>query len=155
MKSCLLTAFYLLAVPLASAKPPADLQAKLDAFVKGGSGGASVAWVDADGVAFFQSGTFSADDLRPITPDTQFELGSVTKVFTALLLAESERLGRVSRLDPAAKYLLPAGDPAQKAMSKIPLLSLTTHTSGLPRLPGNIGSNPEGNPDPYAFYDRA
>ncbi len=111
--------------------------------------------MDADGTAFFQSGTFSAGDPRPITPDTQFELGSVTKVFTALLLAESERLGRVSRLDPAAKYLLPPGDPAQKAMSKITLLSLATHTSGLPRLPGNLGAKPDGNLDPYASYDRA
>ncbi len=140
---------------LASATPPAGMQNQLDQFIKGGPGGVAVAWVDAGGAAFFQSGTFSAGDPRPITPDTQFELGSVTKVFTALLLAESERLGRVSRLDPAAKYLLPPDDPAQKAMSKITLLSLTTHTSGLPRLPGNIGANPEGNPDPYASYDRA
>jgi len=139
-------------VSLACAKPPADLQAKLDAFVKGTSGGASVAWVDADGVAFFQSGTFSADDSRAIAPDTQFELGSVSKVFTALLLAESERLGKVTRLDPAAKYLLPPGDPAQAVLAKITLLSLTTHTSGLPRMPTNFSTDP-ANPDPYAAYD--
>ena len=139
----------------ASAKPPADVQARLDAFVQGKPGGISVAWVDADGPAFFTAGKFSADDARAISPDTQFEIGSVTKVFTALLLAESERLGKVSRNDPAAKFLLPAGDPDQAALAKITLLSLTTHTSGLPRLPANIGLNPDGNPDPYATYDRA
>ena len=144
-----------LATAVASAKPPADLQARLDAFVKDQSGGAAVAWVDADGVSFFNAGTFSADDARAITPDTQFELGSVSKVFTALLLAESERLGKAGRNDPAAKYLLPADDPAQAALAKITLLSLSTHTSGLPRLPANIGPNPDGNPDPYAAYDRA
>lgn len=137
------------------ARPPADMQERLDRWIKGQSGGVALAWVDADGVAFLQAGGFAADDPRPVTPDTQFELGSVTKVFTALLLAESERLGRVSRQDPAAKYLLPAGDPDQGALARITLLALTTHTSGLSRLPTNIGMNPDANPDPYATYDRA
>ena len=149
----LLTAFGL--PLLGHAKPPADTQARLEAFVQGKPGGISVAWVDADGPVFFSAGKFSADDARAITPDTQFEIGSVTKIFTALLLAESERLGKVSRSDPAAKYLLPAGDPDQAALAKITLLSLTTHTSGLPRLPANIGLNPDGNPNPYATYDQA
>lgn len=142
-------------IPLAAAKPPPDVQTRLDAWLKGQPGGVVVAWVDADGRAFFQSGRFDTEDPRPITPDTQFEIGSVTKVFTALLLAESERAGKVSRNDPAAKYLLPPADPAQAALARITLLSLTTHTSGLPRLPANIGKNPDANPDPYAAYDRA
>lgn len=145
----------LLAVPLAVAAPPPDIQSRLDAWLKGQPGGVAVAWVDAGGTAFFQSGQFDAEDPRPITPDTQFEIGSVTKVFTALLLAESEQLGKASRNDPAAKYLLPPDDPAQTPLAKITLLSLTTHTSGLPRLPANIGPNPDANPDPYATYDRA
>lgn len=145
----------LLALVSAHAKPPADTQARLDAFAQGKPGGVSVAWVDAEGVTFFQAGKFSADDARAITPDTQFEIGSVTKVFTALLLAESVRAGKVSLDDPAAKYLLPAGDPDSAALAKITLLSLATHASGLPRLPANIGPNPDENPDPYATYDRA
>lgn len=135
-----------------SAKPPAGLQERLDQWIKDQPGGVAAAWVDADGTAFFQAGRFSADDPRIVTPDTQFEIGSITKVFTALLLAESERLGKVSREDPAAKYLLPPGDPA---LAKITLLTLATHTSGLPRLPANIGPNADANPDPYAAYDRA
>lgn len=140
---------------LCAAKPPADTQARLDVFAQSQPGGVALAWVDGDGSVFFTAGKFAADDAHPITPNTQFELGSVTKVFTALLLAESERLGKVSRGDPAAKYLLPAGDPAQAALAKITLLSLTTHSSGLPRLPGNIGAAPDANPNPYATYDRA
>jgi len=139
---------------LAVAAPPPDIQSRLDAWLKGQPGGVAVAWIDADGTAYFQSGQFDAEDPRPITPDTQFEIGSVTKVFTALLLAESERLGKASRQDPAAKYLLPPDDPVQATLAKITLLSLTTHTSGLPRLPANIGPNPDANPDPYAAYDR-
>lgn len=138
-----------LLVPLVHAKPPVDTQLQLDAFAKNRPGGIAVAWVDRDGIAFFQAGKFSANDPRPITPDTQFEIGSVTKVFTALLLAESERAGKARRDDPVAKYLLPPDDKAQAALAKITLFSLTTHTSGLPRLPddfpllrGLISGNP-------------
>lgn len=155
MKSFHCVAVLLLVAAAGYAKPPADLQQRLDALVKGESGGAAIAWVDADGTAFLTSGSFDAADPRPVTPDTLFEIGSVTKVFTSLLLAESERLGKVSRHDPAAKYLLPAGDPDQPKLAKITLLSLATHTSGLPRLPSNIGRNPGAQPDPYAAYDRA
>jgi serine-type D-Ala-D-Ala carboxypeptidase/endopeptidase len=73
----------------AFAKPPPDLQARLDQWNQGESGGIAVAWVDADGIVFAQSGRHGAGDDRPITPDTQFQIGSVTKVFTALLLAEA------------------------------------------------------------------
>jgi hypothetical protein len=90
-----LSLFALAIIPLVSAKPPPEVQTRLDAWLKGQPGGVALAWVDADGVAFFQSGHFGPDDPRAITPDTQFEIGSVTKVFTALLLAESERAGTV------------------------------------------------------------
>jgi len=147
--------FTLTMVPITRARPPTDMQVKLDAWAKGESGGAVAAWVDADGPVYFESGTFDATDPRPITPDTVFEVGSISKVFTALLLAESERLGRVNRTDPAAKYLMPADDPAQAGLAKITLLTLTTHTSGLPRLPRNLGAHPDDMSDPYAAYDRA
>jgi len=155
MKISILLLFTFIMVTFADAKTPPDLQARLDELIKGQAGGVAVAWVDADGAAFLQSGQFDVAGSPPITPDTQFELGSITKVFTALLLAESERLGKVGRNDPAAKYLLPPTDPDQAALAKITLLSLTTHSSGLPRLSSNIGANSDANPDPYARYDRA
>lgn len=138
-----------------AAHPPADTQARLDAWAKGRPGGAAVAWVDADGVRFFSTGHFSAKDPRPITPDTQFELGSITKVFTGLLLAESERLGRVQLDDPAARYLLPPRDPAQAALAKITLRSLATHSSGLPRLASDFSLLALVGHDPYAQATRA
>lgn len=150
MKFISLPLLALLPVMVLHAAPPADVQTKLDAFVADKPGGIAVAWVDADGVAFFQAGKFDAADPRSITPDTQFEIGSITKVFTALLLSESERLGKVNRNDPAAKYLLPASDPAQVSLEKITLLSLTTHSSGLPEMPDN--SPPSKT---FTRYDRA
>jgi CubicO group peptidase (beta-lactamase class C family) len=112
-------------------------------------------WIDSDGIVFLQSGVLARSNPRPISPDTQFEIGSVTKVFTALLLLGSERFGKVSRNDPAAKFLLSPNDPAQAMLSKITLLALATHTSGLPRLPSNFGPHPETKSDPYASYDRS
>lgn len=150
---CLLPLAALL--PLVSAKPPADIQARLDEFVKGKPGGVAVAWVDADGPVFFNAGKFSTADARPMTADTQFEIGSLTKTFTALLLAESERAGKVNREDPVAKYLLPPGDPEAAKMEKITLLTLTTHRSGLPSLPRDFQAKHQALVNPYAALTRA
>jgi D-alanyl-D-alanine-carboxypeptidase/D-alanyl-D-alanine-endopeptidase len=117
---------------------PATIQARLDAFLKGTDGGIAAVWVDGSRTLFFQAGTRSKTDPTPVTPDTVFGAGSITKVFTALLLAESERLGKVSLSDPAAKYLLAADDPAQANLKAITLLSLATHTSGLPAVPFEV-----------------
>jgi CubicO group peptidase (beta-lactamase class C family) len=150
-----LTLACLSVVSFVSARPPADLQARLEAFAKNQPGGTVIAWVDVDGPVFFATGKFSSEDSRPITADTEFEIGSVSKVFTALLLTESERLGKVNRTDPAAKYLLPADDVLQPKLARITLASLATHTSGLPRMPANAGvAKPDTNANPYANYGR-
>jgi D-alanyl-D-alanine-carboxypeptidase/D-alanyl-D-alanine-endopeptidase len=148
----------LLLLPLAAmARPPAGVQARLDNFAKRNPGGIAVAWVDADGPVFFTAGKFSTDDARPVTPDTQFELGSITKAFTALLLAETERAGKVGRNDPVAKYLLPPDDPDAAKLEKITLLTLVTHRAGLAKLPGDFRATnpPPDRLNPYAKVKRA
>ena len=141
-------AFPLWMISVSAATTP-DVQTKIDAWNKDKPGGIAVAWVDAQGVQFFQAGHFARTDDRPITADTQFEIGSITKVFTALLLAESERAGKVSRDDPVTKYLKVATDHEGLArLEEITLLMLATHTSGLPRLPP--GFVPADMRDPYA-----
>ena len=74
-------------------------------------------------------------DAPPVTSDTVFEIGSITKVFTALLLANMVRHGEVGFDDPVARHLpsdfhLPALNGRE-----ITLADLATHTSGLPRFP--------------------
>lgn len=155
MKPSLLSLRSLLALlmPAASSVSAAgDPAASLTQWLGKRPGGAAMAVVDEGGVHFHQAGRLSATDDRAITPDTQWEIGSVTKVFTGILLAQSELAGKVSRNDPAAKYLLPADDKDAAALEKITLTSLTTHTSGLPRLPGNM--DPEDWDNPYADYTR-
>jgi D-alanyl-D-alanine-carboxypeptidase/D-alanyl-D-alanine-endopeptidase len=77
------------------------------------------------------------------TGDTVFELGSLTKVVTGLLLALAVEDGSASLtevIDPA----FPAGAPRHQGAS-ISLLDLATHTSGLPNYPGNLHPS-SGNP---------
>ena len=63
---------------------------------------------------------------------TVFEIGSITKVFTALLLAQMAEAGEVALHDPLAIYLpITAG----RAAGELTLWHLATHTSGLPEWP--------------------
>jgi serine-type D-Ala-D-Ala carboxypeptidase/endopeptidase len=81
--------------------------------------------------------------------NTVFEIGSISKVFTALLLADMAAKGELSLDDPAEKFL-PHGAHLPERGRKITLRDLSMHRSGLPRLPDNMpAADPE---DPYADY---
>ncbi len=149
----LLAAF--LTVSAAFAAPPPDFQKRVAALAGEGPGGVVAAWVDDAGTVYAQAGTRSKQDARPLDADTPIAIGSVTKVFTALLLAETQLQGKARLDDPAARYLLPAGATLTGPLASITLETLSTHQSGLPRLPFNLGPNPDGDPQPYARYDRA
>ncbi len=83
-------------------------------------------------------------------PDSIFEIGSVTKTFTGLLLAQLVEQKKVS-LDEPVRGLLPPGTVAKPDGPEITLLDLATQHSGLPRLPDNL--YPLKDPsDPYAHY---
>ncbi|MBT2444997.1 beta-lactamase family protein [Streptomyces sp. ISL-36] len=90
----------------------------------------------------------------PNTPETAYEIGSVTKTFTALLLAELAALNRLGLHDPIDTHLPPAHRPRSPAGTRITLLHLATHTSGLPRLPPGLLTRalPTYFTNPYAHY---
>lgn len=84
------------------------------------------------------------------TGETLFEIGSVTKVYTSLLLADAVQRREVS-LDSTVAELLPTGVTVPTAdRTPITLKHLALHSSGLPRLPPSIVENP--SPDPYGQY---
>jgi CubicO group peptidase (beta-lactamase class C family) len=85
-------------------------------------------------------------ELRTPDGDTLYEIGSVTKVFTGLLLAREVEDGKLS-LDDSVQKLLPKGT----RVPNVTLRQLTTHTSGLPRMPANL--SPKNPDDPYAEFD--
>jgi len=84
-----------------------------------------------------------------VTPDSQFQLGSLTKTYTAELLARMAADGTVSLDDPAAKYLTPGQPLTRAGQIPITLRDLATHTSGLPRI--SLRVRIYGR-DPYAHF---
>ncbi len=112
--------------------------------------GASVALIVGDDTFFYGYGVRSAQTKEPPTPDTVFEIGSVTKAFTSLLLADAVGRVQVNFEDPVAK-LLPEGTIVPSFEDRpITLEHLATHSSGLPRMPTNFA--PIDMANPFADY---
>lgn len=99
-------------------------------------------------------GVLTADGLRTSGADAEgvYQIGSVTKVFTALLLAREVVDGRLT-LDTTVAAVVPA--LAESPVEAVTLGSLVTHTSGLPRLPPGMWRKMFGAAarNPYADID--
>lgn len=104
-----------------------------------------------DGVARAQ-GFGKLSDARPEAPDgaTIFEIGSITKVFTGVLLAKLAAEGKCAVSDPARRHVPEGWALPEREGAVITLAQLSLHTSGLPRLPSNL--EPKDPRDPYADY---
>lgn len=102
-----------------------------------GIGLAVVAVVD-DQTCLLGIGGRSLTDTRAPDGNTQFEIGSITKTFTGLLLARLIEQQRAA-LDQPVQQLLPDGyQLPEAARDTVTLKHLATHTSGFPRLPANF-----------------
>lgn len=104
--------------------------------------------------AFVLRGTTALDGGGvPVGPATRFEVGSVTKTFTALLLAEQAGRGALA-LDSPLAALLPPGTRVPRRDAAITLTHLATHTAGLPRLPPGLlaGIGNRWFSNPYAAF---
>jgi serine-type D-Ala-D-Ala carboxypeptidase/endopeptidase len=124
------------------------LAERIDTFHK--SVGIVVGVIEPQGRRVIAYGSLNQGDARPLNGDTIFEIGSVTKAFTSLLLADMVQRGEVKLDDPISKYLPPDVRAPERNGRAITLLDLATHTSGLPRLPTNL--NPKDPQNPYADY---
>jgi len=111
--------------------------------------GIVVGVIEPGGRRIVTYGSRAKGDARPLDGDTIFEIGSITKVFTSLLLADAVRRGEVALSDPVAKYLPPEVKMPERGRA-ITLQDLATHTSGLPRMPDNF--QPKDPANPYADY---
>jgi CubicO group peptidase (beta-lactamase class C family) len=109
--------------------------------------GLIVGVVEPSGRRLFARGPAQTGNDDSVDGDTIYEIGSVTKVFTALLLADEARRGELSLNDPATKYLPPGTKLPQRGPRAITLLDLATHTSGLPKMPSNVSVTDFNNPN--------
>ena len=112
--------------------------------------GIVVGVIDADGRRVVAFGGVSKNDNRPLDGDTVFEIGSITKEFTSLLLTDMARRGEVALTDSVSKYLPEGVSVPERNNRKITLADLSTHSSGLPRMPSNF--TPKDDANPYADY---
>jgi beta-lactamase class C len=125
-------AFPLAAAPATAAPDPAALRTLVDAAVKPVMAAHQVpglaAAVTIDGQAyFFNYGVASREPNRPVSEATLFELGSVSKTFTATLGLYAQALGQLSLADHPSRFM---PELAGRAIDRASLLELGTYTAG-------------------------
>ncbi len=126
----------------------AMLKERVDA---GANAGIVVGLVDVGGRRIVAWGTSGRRGL-PLDGRTLFEIGSISKVLTAAVLADAVARGEVG-LDQPVKTLLPRGVSVPSRQGRqITLGDLASHTSGLPRLPTDLRAETEDD-DTWASYD--
>lgn len=125
----------------------AAIRTRVDA---GKNTGMVVATIEADGGTSIAAYGSPGHGALPLDGDSVFEIGSITKVFTATLFADMVDRGEVKIDDPISRYLPADVRVPERAGRKITLLDLSTQSSGLPRLPNNMA--PRDPQNPYADY---
>lgn len=134
-------------------KVQAEIQRRLDAEKYTGL---VIGFVDKDDVHYAFYGKKRLDPPEQPNPpnlpdaDTIYEIGSITKVFTAILLADQCQRTPMTLDDPMGKYLPPDTKVPTRNGKDITLKHLVTHTSGLPRMPDNFA--PADPSNPYSDY---
>lgn len=153
--------------PVPEKTPPAESgntsASKFDRYVdsvalsysrKGHTHALAIGIINAGKTSGFYYGETETGNKQLPDENTLFEIGSVSKTFTATLLAYFAQIQQVSLDDPITKYL-PDSVAANPDLQRITLMQLANHTSGLPRMPDNIDASAAGNSlDPYHGYTK-
>ncbi len=111
-----------------------------------------IALIKGDSTFIYSYGSAERNGTQPLTADNIFELGGVSKVFTAQIiehLVDQNKLKYQSYLND----LLP-DDFKNKRCDSITILDLITHTSGLPRMPTEFGVKELEDNNPYKHYSK-
>ena len=93
--------------------------------------------IDPNGTQFYSLGKLSKANNSNVNENTIFAIGSITKVFTTILLADAVQEGLIKLDDPVDKYLPSNVTAPQYNGHKITIEDLATHRSGLPEVPPN------------------
>lgn len=105
---------------------------------------------------FYNYGTMKREETAITTQQTIYEIGSLSKVFCGILLAQAILEKKVNADDDVRKFL-PLGNYSNLEINGTPvrLIHLANHSSGLPRIPDDIELQQNYNPlDPYHNYNR-
>lgn len=127
-----------------------QIQTLLEEYVEEGKAvGIAVGLIDQGKVTYLTYGQKSIKEETSITKNTVFEIGSITKVFTTLVLADMVFKNEIQLDDPIEIYLSGFKVP-EKNGKKITIRHLATHTSGIACMPDNF--HPQDMNNPYADY---
>lgn len=121
--------------------------------------GIVVGIITSEGTTYYSYGVKSLGTNEPVDENSVFEIGSISKTFTGILLADMVIKGELN-LDDPLQDLLPKGITAPTRNGEsIKLFHLSNHTSSLPEFPDNLTPsrvNPFGDYSEeqlYAFLD--
>ena len=141
------------AAALAAPTLDAAMRERAETLVRDGKHASLViAVIDGKDSAVYGFGRARPGDAGVPDADTVYEIGSVTKTMTGLLLADAVVAGK-ARLEQPVAELLPGYAIPAFAGQPITLGQLATQFSGLPRLPANLA--PADMANPYAGYGEA
>ncbi|MBC22571.1 MAG: hypothetical protein CMJ32_04470 [Phycisphaerae bacterium] len=128
-----------------------SVQNLAEQYVEAGlSPGIAIGVLDSGRVRTYCAGTLEAGSSTPVTENTIFEIGSITKVFTTVIAHRLEQQGELSLSDPVSMHLPDHVDMKMFDGNRIMLWHLATHTSGFPKMPNNFQSADPRNP--YECY---
>jgi CubicO group peptidase (beta-lactamase class C family) len=115
--------------------------------------GVVVGLLEADGSRRVFSHGSPGAGARALAAESVFEIGSITKVFTGILLADMVRRGEVELSDPVSQYLPASVRVPSRDGREITLLDLATHRSGLPKMPQGLVDDDYARYTIQHFYD--
>lgn len=113
-------------------------------------GGLVVGVIDREGSYIVADGYLRDGDSTRLDGNTIFEIGSITKLFTSILLADMVQRKEVKLNDQIAALIPRSVRRPSASVRKITLADLASHRSGLPRIPENLIPEDLGNP--YVTY---
>lgn len=144
------TVFSVATIP-ASADDSVGIDTWVDEQVSSSKALSVSAMVMEDGELRYVAGGVIAPGGEAPEPATRYQIGSITKVFTNLLLAEAVERDVVDYDTTIKDILGDRIDPSNAAVADITFAELATHTSGLPRLQANFA--PKDPLNPYKDLD--
>ncbi len=130
---------------------PEEVQNNIDLRVENAlNPGIVVGIIDETGTHYYSSGLKAIQGIDKVDEHTVFEIGSISKTFTGILLAEMVLKKEVKLDDPLQQYLPPGVTAPTRNGQSIQLANLSNHSSALPRLPDNF--SPADPSNPYVDY---
>ncbi|HET6244205.1 MAG: beta-lactamase family protein [Bacteroidetes bacterium] len=135
--------------------PPKEIESRINSLVEKylsnpENAGLCIGVVKGDKEMCFCYGQKNKFTQAAVDSNSIFEIGSITKIFTSLILAQEVERGKMNLKDKLSDYF--PGGLISKDCSEINLLQLASHSSGLPRLADNFWSSVGDKKNPYCDY---